>query len=73
MAVRDGAIDGMLLSGDFFMEPAEALGALQKSLVGVTHDPDAVLAVVKEQLDGVDTPGLDASDVVAAVMAIPQT
>jgi lipoate-protein ligase A len=73
VAVRDGAIDGMLLSGDFFMEPAEALGALQKSLVGVTHDPDAVLAVVKEQLEGVDTPGLDASDVVAAVMAIPQT
>ena len=73
VAVRDGAIDGILLSGDFFMEPAESLGELQDSLVGVAHGEDAVLAVVKEQLEGVDSPGLDASDVMAAVMAILQT
>jgi lipoate-protein ligase A len=71
VAVRDGAIDGILLSGDFFMEPAGALSELQDSLVGVAHDPDAVLRVTKEQLEGVDAPGVDASDVVAAVMAIP--
>ncbi len=73
VAVRDGSIDGLLLSGDFFMEPAESLGALQDALVGTAHTEDAVLAVTKEQLEGVDAPGVDASDVMAAVMAIPQT
>ena len=73
VAVRDGAIDGILLSGDFFMEPAEALGELQESLVGVTHDPGAVLAAVKAQIQSVDAPGIDASDITAAVMAKPQT
>jgi lipoate-protein ligase A len=73
VAVRDGSIDGLLLSGDFFMEPAEALGQLQDALIGVSHDTDAVLGAVKAQLEGVDAPGLDASDVTAAIMAIPQT
>jgi len=62
-------VDGLVLSGDFFMEPAEALGRLQEALVGVRHDPDAVLRIVKEQLAIVDAPGLDAADVTAAVMA----
>ncbi|GMR02898.1 MAG: lipoate protein ligase C-terminal domain-containing protein [Acidimicrobiia bacterium] len=73
VAVRDGLVDGLVLSGDFFMEPAEALRELQDALVGVRHDADAVLGVVKEQLVDVDAPGLDAADVTAAVMAEPQT
>jgi lipoate-protein ligase A len=73
VAVRDGSIDGLLLSGDFFMEPAESLGELQEALVGAAHTEDAVLAITKEQLEGVDAPGVDASDVMAAVIAIPQT
>ncbi len=73
VAIRDGLVDGLVLSGDFFMEPAEALGELQDALVGVRHDPDAVLGVVKEQLAHVDAPGLDAADVTAAVLAEPQT
>lgn len=72
VAVRDGVIDGILLSGDFFFEPAEARATLQDALVGVAHDDDAVLRVVKEQLSDVDAPGVDASDITAAVMARPQ-
>jgi len=72
VAVRDGAIDGIVLSGDFFMEPAEALGDLQDALVGVRHDHDDVLGVIKAKLRAVDAPGLDATDVAAAVMAEPQ-
>jgi lipoate-protein ligase A len=73
VAVKDGSIDGLLLSGDFFMEPAESLGDLQDALVGVTHDEDAVLGVVKAQLEGVDAPGLDPTDITTAVMATPET
>lgn len=72
VAVRDGSIDGILLSGDFFMEPAESLHDLQDALVGVSHDEGSVLRVVKETLDTVDAPGLDASDITAAIMATPQ-
>lgn len=72
VAVRDGVIDGLVLSGDFFIEPAEALGGLQEALVGVRHDPDTVLGIAKRRLAEVDAPGLDAADVTAAVMASPQ-
>lgn len=73
VAIRDGVIDGLLLSGDFFMEPAESLGDLQDALIGIDHDKISVLGVVKAQLEGVDAPGLDSSDVTAAIMAEPQT
>ncbi|MFV1961763.1 MAG: lipoate protein ligase C-terminal domain-containing protein, partial [Acidimicrobiia bacterium] len=72
VAVRDDHIDGIVLSGDFFMEPASALSSLQDALVGVSYEGDEVLSTVKHQLSTVDAPGLDAADVVAAVMAIPQ-
>jgi lipoate-protein ligase A len=73
VALRDGSIDGLLLSGDFFMEPAESLGDLQSALIGVAHDEGSILDVVKAQLEAVDAPGVDASDVTAAIMAVPQT
>jgi lipoate-protein ligase A len=73
VAVRDGSIDGILLSGDFFMEPAESLHDLQDALVGVEHKKDAVLSVVETALDAVDAPGLEANDITAAVMANTQT
>jgi lipoate-protein ligase A len=73
VTVTDGIIEGIMLSGDFFVEPAEARQALQDSLVGVEHDDDAVLRIVKQQLSGVDAPGVDATDIVAAVMARPPT
>jgi lipoate-protein ligase A len=71
-AVRDGVIEGIVLSGDFFFEPAEARRALQDALVGAKHDEDTVLRIVKEELSGVDAPGVDAADIAAAVMARPQ-
>ncbi|MEA1902931.1 MAG: lipoate protein ligase C-terminal domain-containing protein [Actinomycetota bacterium] len=71
-AVRDGVIEGIMLSGDFFFEPAEARQALQDALVGVEHDEDSVLRVVKLEMSEVDAPGVDPADVTAAVMAIPQ-
>ncbi len=70
-AVRDGEIVGIVLSGDFFMEPAEARGELQDALVGVSYRADEVLATAKSVLERVDAPGLDAADIAAAVMAEP--
>jgi len=71
VAVREGVIDAIVLSGDFFLEPAQARVDLQHALVGVKHNNDEVLRVVKQQLTGVDAPGIDAADVTAAVMATP--
>ncbi|MCL1600941.1 MAG: lipoate--protein ligase family protein [Actinomycetia bacterium] len=73
VAVHDGSIDGILLSGDFFIEPAEALHNLQEALVGIDHADAAVLAIVKETLDSSDAPGIDAKDITTAIMATPQT
>ena len=72
VSLRDGVIDGIVLSGDFFLEPADTRQALQDALVGVPHDHESVLGVVKEGLSDVDAPGLDATDVTSAVMAVPQ-
>ena len=69
VAVRDGRIDGIVISGDFFIEPAEALWDLQESLVGTRYAEEHVHRVVKGFLETVDTPGLDATDVTAAVLA----
>jgi lipoate-protein ligase A len=69
VAVRDDRIDGLVLSGDFFMEPAEALWDLQQALVGVPFEEDALHRVTKGVLETVDTPGLDATDIVAAILA----
>lgn len=69
VAVRDDRIDGILISGDFFIEPAEALWDLQESLVGARYVEEDVQRVVKGFLETVDTPGLDATDVTAAVLA----
>lgn len=71
-SIRDGAIVGIVLSGDFFFEPAEARQSLQDALVGANYDEDSVLNVVKRELSDVDAPGVDAADVTAAVMAVPQ-
>lgn len=71
VALREGRIDGIVVSGDFFLEPASARERLQEALVGVPHRRADVLAVVKEVLEGVDAPGLDAADVTAAV--VPET
>ena len=71
-SIHDGMIEGIVLSGDFFFEPAEARQSLQDALVGVAHTEDSVLSVVKRELAEVDAPGVDASDVASAVMAVPQ-
>ncbi len=68
VAVRDGRIHGLVISGDFFIEPAEALWDLQEALVGVPHTEEAVLRVTKGLLETVDAPGLDAADIAAAVL-----
>ncbi len=71
-AIHDGLIEGIVLSGDFFFEPATARQELQEALVGARHEDDAVLGIVKQILSGVDAPGVDAADITAAVMARPQ-
>jgi len=44
---KEGRIDKVLISGDFFAYPPEALEELEGALVGVEASPDAVRRVVK--------------------------
>lgn len=68
VAIRDGDIVGVVLSGDFFMEPAEAREQLQLSLVGAPYREDELLSVVKRQMETVDAPGVDPTDIVTALL-----
>ncbi|MDW2982092.1 MAG: biotin--protein ligase [Rhodanobacter sp.] len=45
LAVRDGRLAGVQLSGDFFLEPDSALGAINRALEGHSeHADEAALA-----------------------------
>ncbi len=71
VATSDGSVVGVGLSGDFFMEPAEARERLQQALVGARYREDDLLSVVKSQMEGVDAPGVDPTDVVTALLGGP--
>jgi lipoate-protein ligase A len=54
------------ISGDFFFYPAENLPALEKSLEGVSVDPQAVSQVVEQfyAREAIESPGLQPQDFV---------
>lgn len=72
--VRDGVIDDIAISGDFFFYPADALTDLERSLVGLAWD-EAVLTARIEAFyrdHAVQAPGLPAAELARAVAAAMQ-
>lgn len=69
--VRDGQVDDISISGDFFFEPGPALTELERSLVGLPWDE----AALRERMDlfyrqrAIQAPGLTAGDLARAVAA----
>lgn len=69
--VRDGRIEDITISGDFFFFPAGALAELERSLVGVAWEERVLaghIAAFYERFP-VQAPGLTASDLARAVAA----
>lgn len=53
LEVRDGRLDAVQVSGDFFLEPEEALDAINAALTGLpaTAEEAAMAATVRAALD----------------------
>ncbi len=62
----EGTIDDVVIGGDFFVEPADALARLERQLKGVPAEREALQAAILAVWDTVDAPGVQASDVVEA-------
>ncbi len=69
----DARIQEIIISGDFFMLPIDAITRLEEALYGVETSPEGVLAGVKRAYEeiGIESPGVSPEDVAAAIsMAI---
>ncbi len=68
---KNGKIDDILLTGDFFIFPEESLDIMARSLKEVTLDKDAVLGSIKEIYieENIDSPGTTPKDFANAIMA----
>lgn len=69
--VRDGRIEDITISGDFYFYPAGALGDLEASLAGLPWDEAAVADRVQSfyRAHAVQAPGLAAADLARALVA----
>ncbi|WP_240759771.1 lipoate protein ligase C-terminal domain-containing protein, partial [Phytoactinopolyspora endophytica] len=69
LVVDDGVIDRATISGDFFLEPDDALERINAALIGASVGEPAVqlAARVQAALDGAVTLGFSAGAVAAAV------
>lgn len=68
--VTDGRLSGVRISGDFFLEPPEALSRITSALEGSPADleEDTLAARVRDGLDeGVEMVGFSPESVAAAV------
>lgn len=69
--VRDGHIDDISISGDFFIYPAAALGELEAALVGAPWTPAAIADRIADFYNrrAVTSPGVDPADLCQALAA----
>lgn len=70
LALRDGRLDGVRLSGDFFLEPDAALPAIDAALNGQRADVDdaALIAAIDAKLPKDTTMyGISSAAIVTAV------
>lgn len=69
--VRDGRIDDIAISGDFFFYPADGLAALEQSLLGLPWDEEAVARRIAAFYadHAVQAPGLPHAELARALAA----
>ena len=65
----DGIIDDMVIGGDFFVEPADALANLEDQICSHALSLDQLEPVLDAAWDRLDIPGVTAGDVMQAVRA----
>lgn len=66
---RDGRFDDVLIAGDFFVDPLDALEAVASSLVGLPLSPAAYLPRLGETMARFQFPGVTADDIRQAIDA----
>lgn len=68
---RDGRLEDLMLSGDFTCLPAEGMDRLADGLKGTALDRDSLRAAAEAGMKrlSIETPGVTADDIAAAVMA----
>ncbi len=71
LLARDGVVADLMLSGDFTCLPVDGADRLAASLVGTRLDADALSAAASKAMGGLalDVPGIEPTDIAAAVMA----
>lgn len=68
---RDGKVEDLMLSGDFTCLPPDGMDRLAEGLKGTPLDREGMLAAVTARTKAlaIETPGVTAEDITAAVMA----
>lgn len=64
---RDDVLDEVLIGGDFFVDPPEALATLESDLVGTAVTPEAITAVLERHWGRLDIPGIAVPDLLTAM------
>ena len=64
---RDDVLDEVLIGGDFFVDPPDALTALESDLVGTPTTPEAISAVLERHWSRLDIPGIVVPDILCAM------
>ena len=67
-----GRISSIVITGDFFLHPEEAIESLETSLKGALLERDAVIAVVSNELAGATLVGATEEDVADLVMMLSE-
>lgn len=62
----EGLVDDIVIGGDFFVDPADALAKLEDELRGGPAEPGRVEAVLTDAWQNLDVPGVGAADVLQA-------
>ncbi len=68
---KDGKIDDILFTGDFFIFPEDSLNIMAQSLKNAALDKEIITGILKEAhlKENVDSPGTTPEDFAEAVMA----
>jgi lipoate-protein ligase A len=69
MRERDGRFDDVLVSGDFFVDPADGLAQVGQALVGLEMTSAAWEPALERALAGLTLPGVTAADIGRAMAA----
>lgn len=69
--LREGRIDDLVLSGDFTLLPAFALGALEQALRGLSTRRESLMARIQDAYNtlGIQSPGVTPQDFTAVILA----